>query len=98
VGPRAGLDAEVRGKISYFCRESNPGHLVRSQNSILTELTGSPFYARTMYFFGIKNHTVGTTNIARTMRPFTHGQKAFPLQKANKTNAAAQIPIGVYRH
>jgi hypothetical protein len=31
VGPRAGLDAEVRGKILCFCRGSNPGRPVRSQ-------------------------------------------------------------------
>jgi hypothetical protein len=31
VGPRAGLDAEVRGKILCLCRGSNPGSTVRSQ-------------------------------------------------------------------
>jgi hypothetical protein len=31
VGPRAGLDAEVRGKILCLCRGSNPGRPVRSQ-------------------------------------------------------------------
>jgi hypothetical protein len=31
VGPRAGLDAEVRGKILSFCRGSKPGRPVRSQ-------------------------------------------------------------------
>jgi hypothetical protein len=30
VGPRAGLDAEVRGKILCLCRGSNPGRPVRS--------------------------------------------------------------------
>jgi hypothetical protein len=31
VGPRAGLDAEVRGKILCLCRGSNPGRPVISQ-------------------------------------------------------------------
>jgi hypothetical protein len=31
VGPRAGLDAEVRGKILCLCRGSNPGRSVRSR-------------------------------------------------------------------
>jgi hypothetical protein len=31
VGPSAGLDAEVRGKILCLCRGSNPGRPVRSQ-------------------------------------------------------------------
>jgi hypothetical protein len=31
VGPRAGLDAEARGKILCHCRGSNPGRAVRSQ-------------------------------------------------------------------
>jgi hypothetical protein len=31
VGPRAGLDAEVRGKVLCLCRGSNPCHPVRSQ-------------------------------------------------------------------
>jgi hypothetical protein len=31
VGPRAGLDAEVRGKTLCFCRGSNPGRPLRSQ-------------------------------------------------------------------
>jgi hypothetical protein len=31
VGPRAGLDAEVRGKILCLCRRSNSGRPVRSQ-------------------------------------------------------------------
>jgi hypothetical protein len=32
VGPRAGLDAEIRGKILCLCRRSNPGRpAVRSQ-------------------------------------------------------------------
>jgi hypothetical protein len=31
VGPRASLDAEVRGKILCLCRGSNPGRPVRSQ-------------------------------------------------------------------
>jgi hypothetical protein len=30
VGPRAGLDAEVRGKILSLCRESNPRRPARS--------------------------------------------------------------------
>jgi hypothetical protein len=30
-GPRAGLDAEVRGKILWLCRGSNPSRLVCSQ-------------------------------------------------------------------
>jgi hypothetical protein len=34
VGPRAGLDAEARGKILWVCRGSNPGRPV----TILTEL------------------------------------------------------------
>jgi hypothetical protein len=37
VGPRAGLDAEARGKILCLCRGSNPGHPVHS-HTILTEL------------------------------------------------------------
>jgi hypothetical protein len=32
VGPRAGLDAETRGKILCPCRGSNPGRPVRSQS------------------------------------------------------------------
>jgi hypothetical protein len=35
VGPRAGLDAEVRGKILCLCRGSNPGRPVRSQTRCL---------------------------------------------------------------
>jgi hypothetical protein len=31
VGPTAGLDAEVRGKILCLCRGSNPGRPVRSE-------------------------------------------------------------------
>jgi hypothetical protein len=31
VGPRAGLDAEARGKILCLCRGSNPGRPVPSQ-------------------------------------------------------------------
>jgi hypothetical protein len=31
VGPRAGLDAEARGKILCLCRGTNPGRPVRSQ-------------------------------------------------------------------
>jgi hypothetical protein len=30
-GPRASLDAKVRGKILFLCWGSNPGHPVRSQ-------------------------------------------------------------------
>jgi hypothetical protein len=44
VGPRAGLDREVTGKILCLCRGSNlrsPGRPARSQT--LTELPGSPF-------------------------------------------------------
>jgi hypothetical protein len=41
VGPRAGLDAEVRGKILCLCRESNPGRPVRSQTLILLSYPGS---------------------------------------------------------
>jgi hypothetical protein len=32
VGSRAGLDADTRRKILYFCRGSNPGRPVRSQS------------------------------------------------------------------
>jgi hypothetical protein len=41
VGPRAGLDAEARGKILCLCRGSNPGRPVRSQSlsrSIITNI------------------------------------------------------------
>jgi hypothetical protein len=41
VGPRAGLDTEVRGKIFCPCRGSNPdrpGRPARSQDTILTKL------------------------------------------------------------
>jgi hypothetical protein len=31
VGPKAGLDAEARGKILCLCRGLNPGRQVRSQ-------------------------------------------------------------------
>jgi hypothetical protein len=31
VGPRSGLDAEVRGKILCLCRGSNPGRPVHSE-------------------------------------------------------------------
>jgi hypothetical protein len=37
VGPRAGLDTEVRGKILLPMPVSNPGRPVRSQDTILTE-------------------------------------------------------------
>jgi hypothetical protein len=43
VGPRAGLDAEVRGKILCLCRGSNPGHLVRSQTLYWLGYPGSLF-------------------------------------------------------
>jgi hypothetical protein len=39
VGPRAGLDVEVRGKILCLCRGSNPSRTVRS----LIELPGLPY-------------------------------------------------------
>jgi hypothetical protein len=38
VGPRAGLDAEVRGKILFPCRESNPGRPVHSQDTVQTDV------------------------------------------------------------
>jgi hypothetical protein len=34
VGPRAGLDAEIREKIVCLCRGSNPGRPVRSQTLV----------------------------------------------------------------
>jgi hypothetical protein len=37
VGPRAGLDADVRGKILCLCRRLNPGRPVQS-DIVLTEL------------------------------------------------------------
>jgi hypothetical protein len=40
VGPRAGLDAEVRGKIPCLCRGSNPGRPVRSQTLYRLSYTG----------------------------------------------------------
>jgi hypothetical protein len=47
VGPRAGLDAEVRGKILRLCRGSNPGRPVRSQT--LYRLSYRLF---TKYYYG----------------------------------------------
>jgi hypothetical protein len=41
VGPRAGLDAEARGKILCLCRESNPGRPVRSQTLYWLSYPGS---------------------------------------------------------
>jgi hypothetical protein len=38
VGPRAGLDAVVKGKSPCPCGELNPGRPARNQVSILTEL------------------------------------------------------------
>jgi hypothetical protein len=41
VGPRAGLDTEVRGKILCPCRGSNPDHPVRSQTLYWLSYPGS---------------------------------------------------------
>jgi hypothetical protein len=41
VGPRAGLDAEARGKILCLCRGSNPGRLVRRQTLYLLSYPGT---------------------------------------------------------
>jgi hypothetical protein len=38
ASPRAGLDADDRGKIPCLCRGSNPYRPVRSQDTVLTEL------------------------------------------------------------
>jgi hypothetical protein len=47
VGPRAGLDAEVRGKTLCHCRGSNPGRPVRSQILYSLSYLGT---IRTIYF------------------------------------------------
>jgi hypothetical protein len=41
VGPRADLDADVRGKILCLCRGSNPGRPVRSQTLYWLSYPGS---------------------------------------------------------
>jgi hypothetical protein len=46
VGPRAGLDAEVRGKILCLCRGSNPGRPVRSQTLNWLSYPGSSHWRR----------------------------------------------------
>jgi hypothetical protein len=43
VGPRAGLDAEVRGKILCLRRGSNPGSPIRSQTLYWLSYPGSPY-------------------------------------------------------
>jgi hypothetical protein len=42
VGPKGGLNAVEKEKISCFCRESNPGRPFRSLIAIPTELTRLP--------------------------------------------------------
>jgi hypothetical protein len=44
VGPRAGLDAEARGKILCLCRGSNPGRPVRSQTLYWLSYRGSNIF------------------------------------------------------
>jgi hypothetical protein len=57
VGPRAGLDAEARGKILCLCRESNPGRPVRSQTLYWLSYRGS-LCEEWVVIFSVRSGTV----------------------------------------
>jgi hypothetical protein len=75
VGPRAGLDVEVRGKILCLCRGSNPGSPVRGQ---LLYWLMYPAPILTIFFFII------TINIAGRFL-FSHLRKIHIISQPHVT-------------
>jgi hypothetical protein len=73
VDPRAGLEAEVRGKILCLCRGSNPGRPVCSETLYRLSYPGSPCVLHTSKLAPVRSHLVlpapAPAPTRRTIRP-----------------------------